>query len=612
MTTRVHRGRVTRVGTIATAPTAASSAIRRSDTDAAERKRLRDRVAQQNLRNKRNRHIEALEKQVKLCQELHGPRSEADGLNSGSNHHNEQDLRTIRHLQAENAALRERHNHLQALFQSFKNVFEPAVAASTPTMIPAAVDGLPSATAPNAPVIPTPIPVVPTVSTIPDAITVETITNSTGIDSNQTPKPHQPLDVLPDEPDTPPTPPLQPQLQATSSPVSSASTTEIAMYEPVHPYYNYDKSGPVLDTLPDYSLWLAGISAISSSTDGESESEVVFQHEHNHNGSNKNGHDYIADGADSVINNIAQSFPMESSSVPLPAAAVPSLVGSQHVSFRANVNDLWGSRTAVPLSAAMQATDADLAANCDSTAAMYDPFEYSGRLPSTGLSLWSPFCAGTVPDMENVPVWARTPVRYSGPNDVRRPDWDANTRIVFDSPEVPAPLDILYGSHHNSLASCLQRSGKTYYQRDPERLAIGWLVYHYVKWRMQPSAARYAMLPTFLQPLHEQVWVPHPGSLDFVIWEGPRRKLLKTYDRYDVVKFIRRYCRCLRLRWRREEDVLVTNVEGKHVLRPDFVERFMSTAGWGLDPEFVKYYPELFDGDEWDQIVYNPSGRQGL
>lgn len=573
----------------------------RPDADAAERKRLRDCVAQQNLRNKRNRHIEALEKQVKLCQELHRSRSDHSSQNDEDN------LKTIRDLRAENAALRERQKHRQSLFQSFKDVFEPASqAAATP---PPAPEATPT----------TYVPIVPQ----------EVSTNE-----SQTPKPTptqtlQPLQPLqshtthPEEATVPPTSlPLPPPQNAAPSPVSSASTTEVVVSASVPPYYNYNKAGQDMETLPDYSIWLAGISANGSSTDDESEAEAMHHLEHNHNLQ-------VDDGRIGGLGNhsIAQSYAMQAPAIPL-HATTPSLFDTHHSQFTATagVADMWASRMPAPLSTSIQATSADLTANYTSTIATSKPFMYSARQPVAGeaqttappdggLKLWTApsgtatSSTGTGTGVDEIPVWARIPVGTSGPNDVRRPAWDANMRIIFDSPEVPAPLDIVFGSHQNPLASSLQRSIKTYYQGNPERLAIGWLVYHYIKWRTQPSAERYALLPQFLKPIFEQIWVPHPGSIDLIIWEGLRLKLLKTYDRYDMVKFIRTYCRCLRLRWRWDEDVLVTNAEGTHVLRPDFVERFMSAAGWGLKPEFVTYYPELFDGDKWDQIVYNPGTR---
>ena len=80
------------------------------NTAAAERKRLRDRVSQQNLRNKRYRRVQDLERQVQLCHETHGP-SDSESL-----------LQTIEELRKENAILRQQHERLKSLFHACQEV----------------------------------------------------------------------------------------------------------------------------------------------------------------------------------------------------------------------------------------------------------------------------------------------------------------------------------------------------------------------------------------------------------------------------------------------------------------------------------------------------------
>ncbi|CAK7244551.1 MAG: hypothetical protein STHCBS139747_006093 [Sporothrix thermara] len=187
-------------------------------------------------------------------------------------------------------------------------------------------------------------------------------------------------------------------------------------------------------------------------------------------------------------------------------------------------------------------------------------------------------------------------------------------RIIFDSPDTPSPLDLMYGSKHNPLADSLYRSCKHYYKGHAVRLAVGWQVYQYIKWRTQPTASRYASLPAYLKPSHEQIWRPHPGSLDLIVWEPLRRRMLRDYSKYNMAQFVLQYTRCLRLRWNADEaDVLETNrATGAHVLCSAFVHTMMSDSGWGLQPEFRTFYPELFDdNDEWQKVVYDPHAMTG-
>ncbi|KAH6988327.1 hypothetical protein BKA56DRAFT_578631 [Ilyonectria sp. MPI-CAGE-AT-0026] len=73
----------------------------------AEKKRARDRRAQRNLREKRNKSIETLTHQIALCKRLHNP------------YYVERLLQTCFALQAENKILRDRQNELQSLLQAW-------------------------------------------------------------------------------------------------------------------------------------------------------------------------------------------------------------------------------------------------------------------------------------------------------------------------------------------------------------------------------------------------------------------------------------------------------------------------------------------------------------
>ncbi|CAK7205006.1 hypothetical protein SEUCBS139899_007770 [Sporothrix eucalyptigena] len=540
-------------------------------TDAAERKRLRDRVAQQNLRNKRNRYIQVLEQQVQMCQELHRTGT-ADGVPGGRD---PDDVKMINELRAENAALRDRQKQLQALFASFKEVFEP-VSSSRTDAVPEAV----TTTAKEA-----------LTSIQASSTTFAPITAST--DDNETPRQASP-------PPQPPSPPLQ------TSPVSSTSTVELVMSASV-PYQLVNNNRAVADTLPDYSMWLAGITTGSSSTDGESETEMNHQHHCTMDDMSMQSIHYHTTPA-GYLQDLT--------------AGTPSFFDTPHPQMTADASDIWSvSRLTTPQY--LKTATGLMPLQLPAAPPMHTPANFTPYGPaiveqpmSTSLCEWHPpppQPPPRIPDdsastasVDEIPIWARIPVRTSGPNDVRRLAWDTNVRIIFDSPDVPSPLDLMFGSKTNPLAQSIQRSCKKYYLGHAVRLAVGWQVYQYIKWRTQPTATRYALLPHFLKLTHEQIWMPHPGSLDLIVWEPLRRKMIRDYNKYDVVKFIQQYTRCLRLRWAVDEDVLETNDQGVHVLRPAFVDKFMSESGWGLKPEFRTYYPELFEDDEWDKIVYDP------
>ncbi len=442
------------------------------DHAAAERKRLRDRVSQQNLRNKRNKHIQDLEKQVQLCRELHGP---AEGSNADLH-------KAIQALREENYALRQIHRRLRGLLTSVKDLVDQ-------------------------PGFPTDI------SNAGEARHVVIAMKKTASDS------------------------------PSSTPAALASVPEEPCITVVDPSL-LPPASTVLE-LSQLSPQRAAPVAAASRSPGTARCSTWL-------------HDDDC---------------LDSASILEPSLALEELAESMcgHRSGAAHVSDM-------------------------ATPTLADPF--------ADVRLWDLMNFGGDGGTSDLPAWACVPVRITSRFDPL--PWDANMRLIFESPEHPAPLDLMYGSEHNSLANALFANVKDYYHGDAERLAISYLVYHFIKWRTQPSVERYSRLPDCLQLLDEQTSEPHPGCLDLIIWKHLRLNMVKNHNKYDLYKFVRLYCESLCLRWPCNEEVLMVDEEGRHVLRPDFVNHFMSESGWGLRADFVQQYPELFDGLEWTAIVYQP------
>ena len=511
--------------------------------DAAERKRLRDRVAQRNLRNKRNQHIRALEQQVKLCHDLH--RTATSTAEHCTGEQSTEYIKTIRDLKAVNAILYERQKQLQEVLKSFKEVLEPV------------------------------------------SLATENAVSGNEVSFQASPK--SDIVAAPGE---------QTLRQATSPPTDasplllpSTSGLSIVSSAPCHPIQG---THTLADPHLDFSPWLAGMN----------KGETIEPHHHHHQQVDDTATYFIDHRATASIH--AEDF----------SASGPFLLNTQFCpTFEPPAaRSVSQAATSQPEESPPDdsALPVDAIGDFDATLSRLILINPSN---STGLCPWQPVPRSTIaPHDDLAPVWARIPARSYGLNDVRRPAWDANMRIIFDSPDTPSPLDLMYGSKHNPLADSLYRSCKHYYKGHAVRLAVGWQVYQYIKWRTQPTASRYASLPAYLKPSHEQIWRPHPGSLDLIVWEPLRRRMLRDYSKYNMAQFVLQYTRCLRLRWNADEaDVLETNrATGAHVLCSAFVHTMMSDSGWGLQPEFRTFYPELFDdNDEWQKVVYDPHAMTG-
>lgn len=210
-----------------------------------------------------------------------------------------------------------------------------------------------------------------------------------------------------------------------------------------------------------------------------------------------------------------------------------------------------------------------------------------------------------VPDL--VPAWMLVPMNDSVDSAVNQATcpWLANPELIVSSPDIPDPLALLHGSRRNKLADSIHSTLKKYNTREPELLAIGWLIYVFIKWRMRPTLEAYDRIPKFMRPVWGQLHIIHPWYLDLLAWPKLRVELFKYWDRYDFTALVGLLACCLKVRWKWGEDVLERNDNDELVIKQNFFDVFLSEGGWGLTEDFVKEFPELVKGLEFPAILVN-------
>lgn len=206
----------------------------------------------------------------------------------------------------------------------------------------------------------------------------------------------------------------------------------------------------------------------------------------------------------------------------------------------------------------------------------------------------------------SLPPWYLTPIHFDG--DLIFTDTFAQcfnrSDLVRAAPETPQPIDFLYGSRSNFLANVLHDTTRKWPCRDPERLAICWLMYPLLKWLLEPSETRYSRLRSFQTPVSEQLHHPHPYFVDFILWPQLRANLIRhegTYDPQDVAGML---CCCLKVRWPWNKCILEPTDDGKFLVHADFFDAFNKLEGWGLTKEFMDRYPVLVEGLDRASIYY--------
>ena len=205
-----------------------------------------------------------------------------------------------------------------------------------------------------------------------------------------------------------------------------------------------------------------------------------------------------------------------------------------------------------------------------------------------------------------IPRWQATP--FHEDDDVIMTDcfrfWLQRPDLVESSPESPAPLDLLYGSKRNFLANVIHEATRKWPCRDPERLAGGWLCYHFIKWIICPTQAAYALLQPWQLPVEEQLQKKHPYFIDLLWWPGLRANMINMQHRYDLADAFALFTCCVKVRWPWGKNMLEPGEDGQFRILPDFYKTFTSIEGWGLTDELMTRYPAIVDGLDVESIRF--------
>lgn len=185
--------------------------------------------------------------------------------------------------------------------------------------------------------------------------------------------------------------------------------------------------------------------------------------------------------------------------------------------------------------------------------------------------------------------------------------WLNFPHAVVDSPDVPQPEDLLFGSCKNLLANGIHKSLRTARVAEPERLAMGWLLYIYSRWRIIPTRENFERIPHFLRPTVEQTSQRHPARIDMVPWPGLRLALMKEPSDSQLDETLELLACCLKLRWPWGKEFLQMKDDGSRRLVDEFLKTLMSLDGWGITREFAVVYPDLIQGLNLHIIEYNVS-----
>ncbi|KAL4861804.1 hypothetical protein BDV12DRAFT_179775 [Aspergillus spectabilis] len=165
----------------------------------------------------------------------------------------------------------------------------------------------------------------------------------------------------------------------------------------------------------------------------------------------------------------------------------------------------------------------------------------------------------------------------------------------------------MFGSHDNFLANEIHTVVRKFFVSEPERLANGWLLYVFSKWRMCPSKESYELLPAFIRPLPDQVKQNNELHFDMIYWPKIRQNLMQIWKEspsFNYRVFYEALSCCAKVRWPWGKEILRKTEQGAYEIDPEFFKTFTSLEGWGLTSEFIEAYMPLFKGLDIDTILY--------
>ncbi|KAK4935989.1 hypothetical protein LTR10_023036 [Elasticomyces elasticus] len=128
----------------------------------------------------------------------------------------------------------------------------------------------------------------------------------------------------------------------------------------------------------------------------------------------------------------------------------------------------------------------------------------------------------------------------------------------------------------------------------PEKLAIFWLNYIHLRYRIFPTEESLDELPVWLHPCPSQCRVSHPIYIDALPWPVLREKLTFEHRLYPFNMFSPVFCSSLNVNWPYDHAMTyVREASGTLRLSRAFKTHLRKLENWSLRPTFALSYPEL-------------------
>ncbi|KAI1615956.1 hypothetical protein EDD36DRAFT_119307 [Exophiala viscosa] len=149
-------------------------------------------------------------------------------------------------------------------------------------------------------------------------------------------------------------------------------------------------------------------------------------------------------------------------------------------------------------------------------------------------------------------------------------------------------------THVGDTSMCIPKDPDQWNFKLPEKLAIFWLNYIHLRYRIFPTEENLDELPVWLHPCPSQCRVSHPIYIDALPWPVLREKLTFEHRLYPFNMFSPVFCSSLNVNWPYDHAMTyVREASGTLRLSRAFKTHLRKLENWSLRPTFASSYPEL-------------------
>jgi hypothetical protein len=159
----------------------------------------------------------------------------------------------------------------------------------------------------------------------------------------------------------------------------------------------------------------------------------------------------------------------------------------------------------------------------------------------------------------------------------------------------PSPVANIYPICSLVLRQTMCLYGTDFAGKLADFVAVLYIFYAIIKWRVMPSPECYQSVPYWMRPTTDQIVTAHPAWIDTFPWPGGRERLTKSFDNS---MFDDRFCRLcaptVSVNWKQPSvGLFVRDKSTGLTLNPEFESHLKNLDNWTVGASLLEAFPVL-------------------